>query len=361
MQKTFTFLVFITFSTFVYSQKKSWTIYSPAMSNVIGKSFAGKDPLDAKVLNNNEGVTFETVKGATTFSEEYKRSATFGLNTIFNKQSIRIFDINAYGIKVDLITLDALYHDIDPGVNFVYGGLRADSVTIIIRRSKKSELNAGEIITQLKKVFPVIETNPVVSELTNFLKFKTESQDSTDFNLTIKDSSVYFLVQVATFDQVGKTYDVNWNRVCASYLNVNNKYADTITLLNETGNRNFKTGITTPKFSNLKKGAQAQTWLQINEDNTQLLFNYKTNYSAKTKSITLPSTNEVWNESSHFVFRYPYSNTRDNISFKDILLTIDAVKRGDKIVITSGATKKRCGATYLNYPESKLTWIEFKQ
>ena len=119
--------------------------------------------------------------------------------------------------------------------------------------------------------------------------------------------------------------------------------------------------MTTPKFSNLKKGAQAQTWLQISSDNSQLLFNYKTNYSGRIKSIPLESTNNVWNETSHFVFRYPYSNTRDNISFKDVLLTIDAVKQGNKIVITSGATSKRCGSTYLNYPESKLTWIEFRQ
>jgi hypothetical protein len=214
------------------------------------------------------------------------------------------------------------------------------------------------VISSVRKIIPAIEAQPIYSELLNYLRMSSNVKDSVDFNITLKDTSVYFLMQVAVFDQIGRTLDVNWWKKCSSFLNSEGKFSDTIVLKRQSGGFQRETKPITVKFSSFKRGSAASLWFEI-DSISNLKLDHKPNYSGRTVKNILPFDDETIIMDKYFLFRYPYDNSRNNFRFKEVVLTMKARKELNVIKVISGATGRVCGSTFINYPESKLMFIEY--
>lgn len=358
------YLIILLSPIFLYGQKISWTTYFPVESEVIGKIFSGKNPNDFKLTYNEDDVAYNSTSSASSFSMEQKRTAVFNLNTLFNKNNLRVYNINAWGVKVDRIDKEGLTI-VAPNAQFVYAGLRADSATIVFRKVKSMTLSPNAIIDSLVKFYPKIKQTEL-GKFTDFLKFSTTSTDSLDFNITIKDPTVYFMVQIAKMQIYEKSSGEDWRKNCASFLGNNNRFVDSMTLANIDGDaKSHITGQTDVHFAKERRGARATLWLEISEDSKDLLLIYRKNIRAKEDTSKLTSRNNAYAYKEKNIFRYVYREDGDKVYSKEVLLTLEAVRRGNKIVVKSGATTGKqdgvCGKTYINYPESSLEWIEFRR
>lgn len=352
---TITILILLIISS-LHAQRKSWTTYFPVTSDVIGKIFVGKNPLQAKILDTENGITFKSNPSASTFSSEQRQTTIFGLNELFNSNGLKIADVSAEGLKIDIIDKSSLLQ-VDNGPNFVYAGLRADSSIVTFKRSMNRTYKTDPIIDKVKQVYPGIKETEL-GQFVDFLKANRTTFDTTVFKLTIKNPLVYFLVQVAKIDILWNSNGINWKKQCASFLDLNHKYADSLILENKVGSFNTKTGKASTYFSKFDKGNEAFVWFEINNKDS-LEIHFETSYTKKSPPKVLQERNGTWQDEMEFICRYPYSSGKNNVDYKDVLLTYKASRKGNRIIIYSNATNKICGQSFINYPESKLTWIEF--
>jgi hypothetical protein len=355
MKKLFViFLITINFKA--SAQKQSWTTYFPVSNNVIGHTFIGSNPQDAKIQEDVENVVVKTSPSATSFTKDQKTTTEFIWNKLFSKNSLRLADVDAHGVRIDQINRETL-NEMPRNVPFVYAALKADSSTITFRKAKKIKIDSSPIIDSLKKIYPTI-TDTELGKFVDFLKFSYEGNDSTDFKMTIKDSSVYFLVQVAEIDKIGGT---KWDRYCASFLSVDNSFVDRFTLVDsldfyKTGNANPHFSFTTRLFNSVQK---ATVWLEMDKAKN-LVVHSQISPTEVEKTKILTERNGTWHYNNIVVRSYPYRAGRSSENYKDIILIINARRDGSKIIVESGATDNACGETYLNYPESQLRWINFR-
>lgn len=346
------FLLFFFHSFIGLGQKLSWTTYFPVRSNVIGHTFIGTNPMDSKIQEDIENVTIKTEAGASTFTKEQQRISEFALNALFKKHKLGVSNIQAYGVKLDNIT-KATLDEMPRNIPFVYAGLRADSSTITFKKAKKAKIDSGPIIETLKNVYPSIPTTELGGFI-DFLKFTSETNDSSDFKITVKDPTVYFLVQIA---QIDKTNDKKWEKYCASFLSLAKHYVTSFTLVDSLNF--YKTGIAETHFASQSAGQKAKVWLEIDKAGN-LMVHSQISAREPEKIKMLTERNGTWTYDNIVVRSYPYRTGQNSEIYKDILLIINARREGKKIIIESGANTQICGATYLNYPESKFRWIDFK-
>lgn len=337
------------------AQKQSWTTYFPVSNDVIGHTFIGKDPLDAKVQLDIENVTVRTSRSAYSFTKEQKNITQLIWNKLFTKNSLKLADIKAYGVKIDQITKET-QSEMPRNIPFVYAGLKADSCIITFRKSKKMKMDSSPIIDSLKKIYPNI-TETEVGKFADFLKFTSSSSDSTEYYVKIKDPDVYFLIQVAEIDKVGGN---KWDKYCASFLSLKQQYVPRFTLVDSLDY--YKTGRAETHFSWTEelfdKKQKASVWLEIDKDKNLVVHSQISPVEPEKKKI-ITERNGTWNYDNIVVRSYPYTTGSNSESYKDIILIINAKREGNKIIIESGATNKICGRTFLNYPQSQFRWIKF--
>jgi hypothetical protein len=246
-----------------------------------------------------------------------------------------------------------------PGIPFVYAGLKADSTIITFKKSKRVKIDSSPIIDSLKKIYPnVSETE--IGKLTEFLKFTRTTKDSVDFKMTITNTNVYFLIQVAEFVQLDRADGINWNKYCASFLNSDGVFADSIILVDsadayKSGEANTHYARIKNIFKNLPK---ASVWFEIDE-NQNLAVHSKASNRETEKIKILKERNKTWRSDNIVIRSYPYKSDNNSERYKDIILVINAKRVGNRIIIYSGATEKDCGETYIYYPETELRWKYF--
>lgn len=333
-------------------QKQSWTTYFPVSDDVVGHSFLGLNPMDARVQEDLENVVIKTSSSSTTLTKEQKYLTEFSLNNLFQKYKIGVARVDAYAVKIDRLNKESL-NEMPRNVPFVYAALKADSSVITFRKYKTDTIQSAPVIDSLKKIYPKISESDL-GKFIDFLKFTTDKRDSVEYNMTIKDPNVYFLIQVAEIDSKG-----SWENACASFLSRNKPYhfVDRFTLIDSADL--YTTGYAETHFSWRSKGQKAKVYLEIDQANN-LIMRTKISPTDTGQVKILKERNGTWNKDNIVVKSYPYKARKGIEYYKDILLTINARREANKIIIESGADEKQCGETYLNYPESEFHWKTFR-
>lgn len=341
------------FSVTVFGQKSSWVTYFPAQSDLVGQMCTGTTQNDL-ILSRVPDFTveLETYKSYDVLDKEQRKSLVLKFGEAFQLSRVKVQNVYAKNIYADRIKAERLAN-MPPGVQFVYSGLRADTVSIVFERERNIEANPKEIAEKIKAAFPTLPTYQIETLLANELKDSTK----TKFTLTISDPKVYFMIQAATIElEPMKTMRGNeWVQAFGEY---NAGRCD----INVT---EFTLNSTNPVSCDAKaiipSGTGSEIKCALRVSNGKLYLRHQTADLKATidKELILEDGRLIENLGK-FIYRYPFQTKKKEIRFKEVYLYIDVTRTDNGFKILNKAGDKNF-PTRISYPNSSIVVKRWKQ
>lgn len=354
MKKQLTFAICILLTMQTFAQKTSWITYFPAQDNIIGQMCTGTNPQNY-AFSRFPGMTVETekYKSFDVLDQQQKKSLLLKFGEVFSLDKVNVTDIYAKNIYCDRIKAELLA-TVSPGVQFVYSGLRADSVSIVITKEVNVDAKPQEIAEKIKSAFPQLQTY----EIEKLLPSDINTKNKKEFTVTISDPNVYFMIQVATIE-LDPMYSI-----------IGNEYVGAFGQLDDDGNCNKKvkrftltstlnqTCFTTVKIPSGAGGSEIKCVLEYRDN--KLFLNHKSaNLKEDISTELQTSVDKKWlNQTGKFIYRYPFDTDKDEFKFKEVYLFINADKTDHGVLIRNRASRRNF-PTRIAYPNSNLVIRSF--
>ncbi len=274
----------------------TWVGLKTPQSGLVGKSVMHYDystkelTVGDKISDNIEASTGPNVSDNTKNNE-----LKLGISVKYKDISVQakykglsIEEVHAENLVID--RLKDIIKEIAPGQKFIYQGIRAESVLITVR-------NAHNFTGDVTVPFKGIDA-----------KVKAETKDKERSVLTIRNNTVYYLIQIAEFKSKG---------IDVRYFNNVNKRAFSLTDKNTSSDEMDFDGV--------------KVWLNTNPAMDELYINYtKAGYISKPVKKKLNKTNDNWDVHKLPVYYYPIES---NGKYKTLHLRLRATKNIKSISI----------------------------
>lgn len=336
-----------------FGQKSSWVTYYPAQNNIIGQMCVGANQNDLafSIIPELE-IELETYKSYDALDREQRKSLAIKFGEAFQLNRIKVSNVYAKNIFADRIKAEKL-SNVSPGVQFVYSGLRADTVSIVFEKERNIQANPKEIAEKIKTVFPNLTTRQIETLLANELKDLTR----TKFTLTISDPTVYFMIQAATI-KLEKMTSLTGNE----YVQAFGEYKQGICDINVS---RFTLNTQNPTSCDAKaiipSGSGAEVAMTLRVTGGKLVLRHQlSDYKTTRDKELIFEENRLIDNLGMFVYRYPFETKRKQIEFKEVYLFIDATKNGNDFEILNKATTNNY-PTRISYPNSVIEIRRWRQ
>jgi hypothetical protein len=353
MKKIRLLLIATLLVSIAFGQKSSWVTYFPAQNNIIGQMCVGASQNDLAFSRIPElEIELETYKSYDALDKEQKKSLALKFGEAFQLNRIKVSNVFAKNIYADRIKAEKL-SKVSPGVQFVYSGLRADTVSIVFERERNIQANPKEIAEKVKTVFPNLTTLQIEELLATELKDSTK----TKFTLTISDPTVYFMIQAATI-KLEKMTSLSGNEYVQPFGEYSQGNCD-INVNSFTLNSQSPTSCDAKAIIPSGSGAEVAMTLRVTSGKLVLrhqLSDYKT---TRDKDLIFED-NRLIDNLGMFVYRYPFETKRKEIKFKEVYLFIDATRKGNDFEILNKASNYNF-PTRISYPNSIIEIRRWRQ
>lgn len=353
MKKIVLHLIITLFVTTAFGQKSSWVTYYPAQNNIIGQMCIVTNQNDLAFSRIPElEIELETYKSYDALDREQRKSLALKFGEAFQLNRIKVTNVFAKNIYADRIKAEKL-SNVSPGVQFVYSGLRADTVSIVFERERNIQANPKEIAEKIKTVFPNLTTYQIETLLATELKDSTK----TKFTLTISDPSVYFMIQAATI-KLEKMTSVIGNE----YVQAFGEYKQGVCDINV--NRfilNSQNPTSCDAKAIIPSGTGAEVAMTLRVTGGKLVLRHQlSDYKSTRDKELVFEDNRLIDNLGMFVYRYPFETKRKQIKFKEVYLFIDVTKNGNDFEVLNKAATKNY-PTRISYPNSIIEIRRWKQ
>ena len=359
--------------------KSSWKLIYPIQGNILGERFSFYRPETFEIgLNAGSKEVYQIITD-TIFGENSEIISELSSITnlpFFSKNNYKISAINVKGNKyVDRVMTATLKAPTD----FVYSGLRADTVIIKITKKNNNQIDFGdikEIEGFIRQYVKIDSTKKIIPySIFDSINFSKSKKDTVDIKLF--DNKAYYQVQLARMSDLG-TYPKTWGRTFNTIKDETAKVVNGRTVNNYVPSVNRNTTgqpsqpqqpqITSIQYvSNLKLDTLT---LRVDEESPKRFlrryndaddgsldpfFAYLScsrinnklclfiNISSQKKSILLEEddTNR-WHYNERYITDV---NIGGKYVIKRVILSLRAIRIEDKIVISE---------SFIQYPEDKL-------
>lgn len=349
--KKFSCFLFALFTITIVSCKTSWIGVNIPQSNLVGKKVSG-NPKTVGVFQPMLKVVEITSEDApNSLIRSFEKETKFFLSNIFSTSTNKIADISAKNVKIDYL---ANYPDAPPSVDFIYSGARADEVYIKYKRDSKTSASAVELLKTISKVRGSLGVVDSLFNLQDTIKFSS----STEYIDTIRNSKVYFIVQVGTIELPNSKI---WNRYGKSYSGITN--APNFKLINAFNKE--KSILVQPVHLRGTPNSKyvTDTWLQVerNAKNELELYAYynEVGTNTSTQKQIIPSRkigdDVVWDVNKFVFYKYPVSKTRYKILSSTVYGKLTDNGNAIEFLNYGNGTYK----TFFYYPESDIKFSKY--
>lgn len=354
MKSKLTLTVCILLSLQTFAQKTSWITYFPAQDNIIGQMCTGTTPQNY-AFSRFPGLTVEKelYKSYDVLDQQQKKSLLLKFGEVFSLDKVKVTNIYAKNIYCDRIKAELLA-TVAPGVQFVYSGLRADSVSIVMTKEVNVDAKPQEIAEKIKSAFPQLQTY----EIEKLLPSDINTTNKKEFTVTISDPNVYFMIQVATIELDPMYSAITGNEFVGAFGQLDddgncNKKIKKFTLTNSLNQ-------TCPATVRIPSGAGSEIKCILEFKSDKLYLKHKSANLKDEISTEILMTNDTrWLYSiEKFIYRYPFDTDKDEFKFKEVYLFINAEKVENGVVIKNKASRRNY-PTRITYPNSNLVIRSF--
>lgn len=284
------------------------------------------------------------------FSREIEKSFKLKLAETLGIENSKSIIIKAKEAKVDLLqNLDK----IPPNTDFVISGLRAKEVYIEIDRNSNTKVSTGD----LKKIIATMCGLPLqVVEYVPNLSLESNRNDSTKF--VIKDTSVYFMVQIATMESKGvsENFYSTYTDNCTKKIFLSKLKCVQEKIILKADKDNYSSKVKYPFLNSGKQVYSHGVWFEIEKQKDKpSILKIKHTTSSRVccdsifEKIFLPNIinkDEIWNYKRCYLFTIQ----TENDTYKEVYVDFEAYREKDDIIIREA---------YLRYPDYKLTYRKF--
>ena len=196
MKRVLIFLAVI-IGTHCYSQKQ-WKVYKPVSSGLLGYTVIYEDATkELSPIRYYKSEMDIPRFGASSDFEEFKKSNNIDILGL-NFGGYKVTTINAKGnIYIDKLRDAENY----PGdVNFVYSGLRSDSVEVTYQRQTLVDIKPDEIIDLARKLGAKCATRHDSIAFVDSIRFRTTG----NVTMAVRNPNVYYSVQIGYMKRDGE-------------------------------------------------------------------------------------------------------------------------------------------------------------
>jgi len=325
-----------------FGQKSTWTTYFPAHNDIIGQ-MALPNYIFQKIPQIE--IKTEQYESYSTLSKEQQKLLELNVKQMFKYDKVTISSIKASHVYIDRISSECLnYMPLTEGnnsIDFVYSGLRADTVEIIMDKKTTADIDVSEIIKDISKFIPPTAGVPM-DKIKEVLDVQVKNQNEKKIRYKIINPSVYFMIQIAGFyERPMKTISANtYASAFGEYKNSNsNKDVEVFTI----SKTNPISGVASSNFFQTDKGTKIDFILLYKDGDLYIKYSLY-NKPTLVKIEQDPAGSGKWlYPSKQFLLRYPYSTDKNEFRYKNVYLFLDAVQTEEGIKIYNRVSQ-------LNYP-----------
>jgi hypothetical protein len=347
-------LITLILSTFQgFSQKSKWITYFPAQDDIIGQMVLGNKASELTFVKNTQiNVELEKYKSYDVLDRKQKKSLKLKFSDYFALDRVKVSNVYAKNIHIDRIKAEQL-GNIAPGNEFVFSGMRADSVSIFFEKERNIDANPQKIAKKITELFPNLNT----LQIENLIAEEIKDSTKTTMKLTISDPNVYFMIETAKI-KLNKSKSVIGNEYVDAFGKYDgncDKEIDKFTL----DGSNPVSCSSIIEVPNSSGGSEIGLTLKVS--NGKLYISHQTADLKDNidQEIVFDNTRLVDNL-GRFIYRYPFNTKGNKIKFKEVYLLIDVKKTNDGFEIFNKAGKHNY-PTRLSSPTSKLEISKWRQ